>query len=151
MSRADLPVSADMGGVAPCTFPGWRACGVLGRLWLWSRACLVLWPSYLTAHGPFPRPRAPSTEASPPRPRHRGLATKASPPRPRHRGLATEASPPRPRHRGLATEASPHRTPADGECARRRGAWIPAEPENQDRMIHAAHVHVFVNAHKISI
>ena len=24
-----------------------RACGGLGRPWLWSRACLGLWPSYL--------------------------------------------------------------------------------------------------------
>ena len=48
MCRTDLPVLAGMGVVAPCTFPGWRACGVLGWPWLWRRACLVLWPSYLT-------------------------------------------------------------------------------------------------------
>ena len=48
MSCTDLPVLVGMGAVASCTFPGWRACGGLGRPWLWSRACLVLWPSYLT-------------------------------------------------------------------------------------------------------
>ena len=48
MSRtAVLSVLVGMGAVASCTFPGWRACGGLGRPWLWSRACLVLWPSYL--------------------------------------------------------------------------------------------------------
>ena len=51
MCRTDLPVLAGMGAVAPCTFPGWRACGVLGRPWLWRRACLVLWPSYLNIYG----------------------------------------------------------------------------------------------------
>ena len=43
----DRPVLAGMGAVAPCTLPGWRVCGVLGRPWLRRRACLVLWPSYL--------------------------------------------------------------------------------------------------------
>ena len=47
MCRADLPVSAGMEAVAPRTFPGWRACEVLGRSWSWRRVCLVLWPSYL--------------------------------------------------------------------------------------------------------
>ena len=51
MSRADLPVSVGMGAVVPCTFPERRACGGLGRPWLWRRACLVLWPSYLTRGG----------------------------------------------------------------------------------------------------
>ena len=47
MSRADLPVSAGMGAVAPGTLPVWRVCGVPGRPWSWRRVCLVLWPSYL--------------------------------------------------------------------------------------------------------
>ena len=47
MCRTDLPVLVGMGAVASCTFPGWRACGGLGRPWLWRRACLGLWPSYL--------------------------------------------------------------------------------------------------------
>jgi hypothetical protein len=56
MSRADLPVSVGMGAVVPCTFPGRRSCGGLGRLWLWRRACLVLWPSYLISLLPLSPP-----------------------------------------------------------------------------------------------
>ena len=47
MSRAEFPVSAGIGAVAPGTFPVWRVCGVPGLPWSWRRVCLVLWPSYL--------------------------------------------------------------------------------------------------------
>jgi hypothetical protein len=56
MGRTDLPDLVGMGAVASCTFPGWRACGGLGRLWLWHRACLVLWPSYLSPPPSTPPP-----------------------------------------------------------------------------------------------
>ena len=47
MCRTDLPDLVGMGAVVSYTFPGWRACGGLGRPWSRRRVCLGLWPSYL--------------------------------------------------------------------------------------------------------
>ena len=134
MCRTDLPVLVGMGAVASCTFPEWRACGGLGRPWLWRRVCLVLWPSYLVGgvqRTTYPAEAVPYQRRRRHRGARRGCADKedAREAGPRHLAnagkhpLPTSQNRQRPRP-GPWNTSSSERTTTHTRRPRRRGARL---------------------------